>query len=133
MSDNGLVTLQSAHNFVTTLARIEAALNARGITLFMRIDHAAGASGVGLSLRPTTLLLFGSPLAGTPLMQAAQTAGIDLPLKALIWQDAAGTVNLTYNDPEWIAARHALGEDAQKSVTVLAAGVQSLARQATES
>lgn len=133
MSDNGLVTLQSTHDFVTTLARIEAALEARRITVFARVDHAAGASGVGLSLRPTTLLLFGNPVAGTPLMQAAQTVGIDLPLKVLVWQDADGTVNLTYNDPEWIAARHALGGDAQKSVAALATVSQSLARQATES
>ena len=133
MSDNGLVTLQSTHDFVTTLARIEAALKARGITLFARVDHAAGANGAGLSLRPTMLLLFGNPAAGTPLMQAAQTAGIDLPLKMLVWRDAAGTVSLTYNDPEWIAARHALGEEAQKPVAALAAGLQSLAREATES
>jgi len=133
VSDNGLVTLQSTHDFVTTLARIEAALKARGITLFARVDHAAGANGAGLSLRPTMLLLFGNPAAGTPLMQAAQTAGIDLPLKMLVWRDAAGTVSLTYNDPEWIAARHALGEEAQKPVAALAAGLQSLAREATES
>ncbi|HUC18911.1 MAG TPA: DUF302 domain-containing protein [Acetobacteraceae bacterium] len=132
MSDNGLVTLRSTHDFVKTLARIEAALEARGITVFARVDHAAGASGAGLFLRPTTLLLFGNPAAGTPLMQAAQTAGIDLPLKVLVWQDAGGTVNLTYNDPAWIAARHALGEEAQKPLAALAAGLQSLARQATE-
>jgi uncharacterized protein (DUF302 family) len=81
MADNGLVTLQSVHDFSTTLDRLEDVLKAKGVTVFARIDHAAGAAGVGLTLRPTTLVVFGNPAAGTPLMQAAQTAGIDLPLK----------------------------------------------------
>jgi uncharacterized protein (DUF302 family) len=130
MAENGLVTLPSAHDFGTTLARLAAALEARGITIFARIDHAAGAADVRLALRPTTLLVFGNPAAGTPLMQAAQTAGIDLPLKALVWQDADGTVKLSYNDPAWMASRHAIGDAVGPAVAALRAGLEALARQA---
>ncbi len=84
MATDGLVTLRSANNFTTTLDRLLQVLEAKGVTVFARIDHAAGAAGVGLTLRPTTLIVFGNPAAGTPFMQAAQTAGIDLPLKALV-------------------------------------------------
>jgi uncharacterized protein (DUF302 family) len=131
MPENGLVTLQSSHDFTTTLQRLLAALAAKGIAVFARIDHAAGAASVGLDLPPTTLVVFGNPIAGTPLMQAVQTAGIDLPLKALVWQDARGTVNLSYNDPTWIAARHALGGAVDLAVAALAAGLDALARHAT--
>ena len=78
------------------------------MTVFARVDHGKGARDVGMELRPTELLIFGHPRGGTPLMQAQQTAGIDLPLKALAWEDAAGKVWLAYNDPEWIAARHGI-------------------------
>jgi uncharacterized protein (DUF302 family) len=131
MSDNGLVTLPSAHDFAATLERFTAALAAKGATIFARIDHAAGAASVGLALRPTTLIMFGNPKGGTPLMQAAQTAGIDLPLKALIWQDEGGGVHLSYNDPAWIAARHGLGAATQQAVAGLAAAVAAFAREAT--
>jgi len=131
MDENGLFTLNSAHDFATTLERLTAALAAKGITLFACIDHAGGAAGVGLPLRPTTVVVFGNPAAGTPLMQAAQTVGIDLPLKALIWQGADGTVRLSYNDPAWIAARHQLGGELQQAVAALAAGLSALARHAT--
>ncbi len=130
MSDSGLVTVQSAHDFPTTLERLVGALEQKGMTIFARIDHAAGATSVGIPLRPTTLVIFGNPAAGTPLMQAAQTAGIDLPLKALVWQDANGTVKLTYNDPPWIAARHELSAAAQ-AVTAMSAALASFTRQAT--
>jgi uncharacterized protein (DUF302 family) len=130
MSDSGLITVQSAHDFSTTLERLVGALEQKGIKIFARIDHAAGATSVGLTLRPTTLVIFGNPAAGTPLMQAAQTAGIDLPLKALVWQNAYGTVKLTYNDPSWIAGRHKLGAAAQ-AVTAMSAALASFARQAT--
>jgi uncharacterized protein (DUF302 family) len=78
----------------------------RGLSVFARIDHAAGAAKVGKTLRPTELLIFGNPQGGTPLMECAQTAGIDLPLKALVWQDEAGKVMVGYNDPEYLAKRH---------------------------
>ena len=121
--DDGLVT--------TTLERLTAALEAKGVRVFARIDHAAGAASVGLALRPATLVVFGNPAAGTPLMLAAQTVGIDLPLKVLVWQDAQGVVRLTYNDPAWIAARHGLDGGADQAVAAIAAGLSAFARQAT--
>jgi uncharacterized protein (DUF302 family) len=131
MSDDGLITLPSAHDATTTLDRLTAALDAKGISIFARIDHAAGAASVGLPLRPTTLVIFGNPTAGTPLMQGVQTAGIDLPLKALVWQSVDGTTHLTYNDPTWIAARHGIGGEAKQAVNVLSAAMMAFARQAT--
>ncbi len=109
MSDDGLITLASNHPVKATMDRLEAALRDKGITLFARIDHAAGAASVDMPLRPTELIIFGNPKAGTPLMQARQSIGIDLPLKMLGWQDAAGKVWLAYNDPAWLARRHGLG------------------------
>ena len=108
MSDDGLITLASNHPVKATMDRLEAALRDKGITLFARIDHAAGAASVDMPLRPTELIIFGNPKAGTPLMQARQSIGIDLPLKMLGWQDAAGKVWLAYNDPAWLARRHGL-------------------------
>jgi uncharacterized protein (DUF302 family) len=131
MADDGLITLPSMHDFETTLGRLLAALAEKSITVFARVDHAAGAKDVGLHLRPTTLVVFGNPLAGTPLMEAAQIAGIDLPLKALVWEDADGTVRLSYNDPHWIAARHHLGDGAAKPVAGMTALLAALAQRAT--
>ena len=131
MATDELVTLRSANNFTTTLDRLLQVLEAKGVTVFARIDHAAGAAGVGLTLRPTTLIVFGNPAAGTPFMQAAQTAGIDLPLKALVWEDAGGAVNFSYNDPAWIAARHGLGNQAQQAVAALSAALKAFAAHAT--
>jgi len=92
--------------------RLEAAVVAKGMRVFARFDHAMGAKEAGLALQPTEVLVFGNAKAGTPLMQAAQTAGIDLPLKALVWQDASGTW-LSYNDPAWIAQRHGIDNAAE--------------------
>ena len=128
---NGLITLPSAHDFTTTLDRLVTALQTKGVMIFARVDHAAGAASVNMALRPTTLVIFGNPAAGTPLMQAAQTAGIDLPLKASAWQDADGSVKLSYNDPGWIAARHALGGKASQAVTVISRVLETFARHAT--
>lgn len=102
----GLVTLPSPHDTHTTMDRLAAAAEARGLTVFARIDHAAGAAKVGATLRPTELIIFGNPKAGTPLMQCAQTAGLDLPLKALAWQDADGRTWLGYTHPAVLGARH---------------------------
>lgn len=124
---DGLVTLKSVHDFPTTLSRLTAAIVAKGATIFAVIDHADGADLAGLELRPTTLVIFGNPAAGTPLMQENQRAGIDLPLKALIWQDKSG-VFLTYNDPAWIAERHNLNRD---STVDLAAALKAFGEQAT--
>src|SRR5438045_3096075 len=86
--------------------RLQAEVRARGMTVFARIDHAAGAAEVGLTLRPTELIIFGNARGGTPLMESVQTVGIDLPLKALVWEDASGKTWLSYNEPGWIAQRH---------------------------
>ena len=103
MAADGLITLESAYGPKDTMNRLEAEVKAKGLTVFARIDHDVGAAEVGLPLRPTAVLIFGNAKGGTPLMQAAQTIGIDLPLKALVWQDAAGKTWLSYNDPGWIA------------------------------
>jgi uncharacterized protein (DUF302 family) len=130
MSEDGLVTIATKFSVKETLDRLEADLKAKGITLFARIDHAAGATSAAMPLRPTELLIFGSPKAGTPLMQSNQTIGIDLPLKMLGWQDAEANVWLTYNDPVWLARRHRLGPDADSSVNALANVLANLAKAA---
>jgi uncharacterized protein (DUF302 family) len=103
---DGLVALKSPHSAAETMSRLETAVKQRGLNAFARIDHAAGAAKVGKTLRPTELLIFGNPQGGTPLMECAQSAGIDLPLKALVWQDEASQVWLGYNDPAYLAQRH---------------------------
>lgn len=102
----GLVAVKSPHGVKETLDRFESAAKARGLDVFLRVNHAAGAQKIGKILRPTELLVFGNPQGGTPLMECAQSAGIDLPLKALAWQDASGQVWLGYNDPQYLADRH---------------------------
>jgi uncharacterized protein (DUF302 family) len=129
MTIDGLTTLASSFGPAETMARLEAAVRAKGLTVFARIDHAAGAAAVGLALRPTELIIFGNAKGGTPLMQAQQTIGIDLPLKALIWQDAAGKTRLSYNDPRWLAQRH--GADDDRVVETLAEILAALAAGAT--
>ena len=131
MTENGLITIRSRHAPGETMSRFEAEVKAKGLTIFARIDHAAGAAAVGLPLRPTELLLFGNAKGGTPLMQAVQTIGIDLPLKVLVWQDASGDTWLSYNDPSWLAKRHGLAHEAETPVQVLAAALDALARTAT--
>jgi uncharacterized protein (DUF302 family) len=104
----GLTTVPSQHGPKETMDRLEAELCAEAITIFARIDHAAGAWEAGLELRPTEVVIFGNARGGTPLMQLGQTAGIDLPLKALVWQDAKQKTWISYNEPSWIAQRHGL-------------------------
>jgi uncharacterized protein (DUF302 family) len=113
--------------------RLEAAVKAKGMTVFARIDHAAGAAGAGLSLRPTEVLIFGNAKAGTPLMQSVQTIGLDLPLKALVWQDTSGMTWLSYNDPAWLAQRHRLGGDTEAAVGIMTAALEAVAKAATTS
>jgi len=107
----GLITLASRHDFQSTLDRLTEAMTAHRATIFAVIDHAAGATAAGQTLRPTTVVIFGDPRAGTPLMQAQQPSGIDLPLKVLVWEDETGAVWLSYNEPAWIARRHGLDPD----------------------
>jgi uncharacterized protein (DUF302 family) len=130
MSALGLTTIKSSHAPKETMERLEAAVKAKGLTVFARIDHAGGASAAGLSLRPTELLIFGNAKGGTPLMQAVQTIGIDLPLKALVWQDASDETWLSWNDPAWLAARHGLS-GMESIAGKLASLLEDLARTAT--
>lgn len=130
MAVPGLTTIKSNHPPEATVNRLEAAIKAKGLTVFARIDHAEGASAAGLSLRPTELLIFGNAKGGTPLMQAVQTIGIDLPLKALVWQDASGETWLSLNDPAWLAARHGVS-GGEAVVGRLAALLEDLAKSAT--
>lgn len=106
IADNGLVNVKSNHGVKETADRLESALKSKGMTIFDRINHAAGAEKVGKELRPTELVIFGNPKVGTPLMQCGQTMAIDLPQKALIWEDETGQVWFTYNEPEYFAKRH---------------------------
>src|ERR1700730_7755658 len=130
MDEDGVVKKASNSPVRETLDRLEADLRAKDITVFARIDHAAGAASVAMPLRPTELLIFGNPKTGTPLMQSNQAMGIDLPLKILSWQDAGDKVWLTYNDPSWLARRHRLPADADASVNALAAVLANLAKAA---
>ncbi len=107
---DGLVTLKSPLSAPDTMNRFEQIAKERGLTVFARIDHAAGATKAGKTLRPTELLIFGNPKGGTPFMECAQTVGIDLPLKVLVWEDASSQVWLGYNDPAYIAKRHEVPE-----------------------
>jgi uncharacterized protein (DUF302 family) len=124
-----LTTIRSSFGPKETMDRLDAEVRARGMTVFARIDHAAGAAEVGLTLRPTELIIFGNARGGTPLMQASQTAGIDLPLKALVWQDASGKTWLSYNEPSWIVQRHGLGVRAE-IVDNLAAALSAISKKA---
>lgn len=105
---DGLIAVKSQYSAEETIDRLEQQVRQRGLTVFARIDHAAGAAKVGETLRPTMLLVFGNPKGGTPFMKCEQTVGIDLPLRALVWEDASGQVWLGYNDPAYIARRHSV-------------------------
>lgn len=103
---DGLIAVKSPHSAKETMDRLEKLVGQRGLNVFLRIDHSAGAAKIGTKLRPTELLVFGNPQGGTPFMECAQSVGIDLPLKALVWEDSTGQVWLGYNDPEFLARRH---------------------------
>ena len=115
----GLTNIQSSFGPKATMDRLDAEIRAKGLNVFARIDHAAGAAEVGLTLPPTELIIFGNARGGTPLMQSVQTVGIDLPLKALVWEDAAGKTWISYNEPKWIVQRHDVA-NAQPIVTKMA-------------
>jgi uncharacterized protein (DUF302 family) len=127
MVADGLTTIRSSYGPEETINKLEAEITARDMTVFAHIDHAAGAAAVGLTLRSTDVFLFGNAKGGTPLMQSIQTIGIDLPLKMLVWQDAAGDTWLSYNDPHWIAKRHGLGQEAEATVSAMSAALGALA------
>jgi uncharacterized protein (DUF302 family) len=125
----GLTSIQSSFGPKATMDRLDAEIHAKGLNVFARIDHAAGAAEVGLTLAPTELIVFGNARGGTPLMQSVQTVGIDLPLKALVWKDATGKTWLSYNEPSWIARRHGVA-DAEQVVSKMAAALSAMARTA---
>ena len=126
--DNGIVDVPSRYPVPETLARLEEILKDKGITVFALIDHSGEAEKAGLKMRPTQLLVFGSPKSGTPLMLAAPRLAIDLPLKALAWQDEKGQVWLSYNAPEYLQQRHGFPEALVKNI----AGIAGLVEQAVE-
>jgi uncharacterized protein (DUF302 family) len=105
-AQDGLIHLLSKYSVDESLQRLEKLLQDHSVTIFARVDHSGEAAKVGLTMRPTKLLIFGSPKGGTPLMQAVPTTAIDLPMKALFWEDAEGKVRLTYNDPAYLQQRH---------------------------
>ena len=127
---DGLTTVPSHFGPEETMRRLEKEIQAQGIKVFARINHAALAAEAGLTLRPTDLILFGNPRGGTPLMQAAQTIGIDLPLKALVWQDASGKTWLSYNEPVWLAKRHEIS-GAERALSAIRLALGTVAAKAT--
>lgn len=122
---DGLVSLKSPYSAKDTMNRLEEIVKQRGLNVFARIDHAAGAAKIGKSLRPTEVIIFGNPQGGTPFMECAQSVGIDLPLKALVWEDASSQIWLGYNDPAYLGQRHgvpqcAVIEDLRKALAGIA-------------
>lgn len=122
----GMIDLKSRYSFAETLQRLDSLLQSRNLTVFARIDHSGEAEKAGMKMQPTQLIIFGSPKAGTPLMVASPSLAIDLPLKALVWQDAAGQVWISYNTPEYLQQRHAIPADLVKNLAVIGPLLQSV-------
>src|SRR6266699_5701305 len=120
-TDNGIIDARSQHSVEQMVERLTAVLHAKGVTLFALVDHSAEAAKVGMNMPPTKLLIFGNPKAGTPLMLAAPSVAIDLPLKILVWEDAQGKVWLSYNSPAYLQQRHGLPEDLLANIAVVQA------------
>src|SRR6266702_6047633 len=127
-ADNGIVQTPSNHSVEQTVKRLTGILQAKGITLFALVDHSGEAEKVGMKMRPTKLLIFGSPKAGTPLMLAVPSIAIDLPLKILVWEDDQGKVWVSYNSPEYLKERHGLPQELLQNIAV----VETLAAKAGE-
>ncbi|MDX6709467.1 MAG: hypothetical protein QOH96_483 [Blastocatellia bacterium] len=117
--DSGIIDTPSIHSVDETVERLKGILQAKGITLFALVDHSGEAEKVGMTMRPTKLLIFGNPKAGTPVMLAAPTSAIDLPLKILIWEDAQGKVWVTYNSPVYLQERHSLPTELLQNIEVV--------------
>lgn len=130
LAENGMVNISSAHDVKTTADRLEKSLKEKGMTMFNRIDHAAGAKKVGRTLRETELVIFGNPKVGTPLMQCSQTTAIDLPQKALIWKDDTGQVWFSYNDPAYVKKRHSI-EGCDEAIGKISKALGNFAKMAT--
>jgi uncharacterized protein (DUF302 family) len=124
--DNGMVHLSSPYPVSETLKRLDSVLQSRGLTVFARIDHSGEAEKVGMKMHPTELIIFGSPKGGTPVMVASPTLAIDLPLKALVWQDAGGKVWLSYNSAEYLKQRHNIPDDLVKNIALIGPLLQSV-------
>ena len=120
MTNNGIVNKPSHHSVDETLAKLQAILQAKGIAVFALVDHSGEAAKVGMTMRPTKLLIFGNPKGGTPLMLAAPSIAIDLPLKILIWEDDQGKVWASYNTPEYLAERHDLPPNLTENIAIIA-------------
>jgi uncharacterized protein (DUF302 family) len=131
MSPDGLIVCVSKFGPKETMDRLASAVTTRGMSIVACIDHAAAAATIGMELRPTEVLVFGNPRAGTPLMQAVQTIGIDLPLKALVWRDESGKAWLAYNDPRWLAQRHSVDAGLDRALQAMADALTVVAREAT--
>lgn len=125
-ADDGMIDVASNYSVAETIERLEALVKSKQLTVFARIDFSGDAAKAGLSMPPTQMLIFGSPKAGTPLMLAAPRVAIDLPLKALAWQDASGRVWMSYNAPEYLTSRHGLPETLLPNI----AGIKALVEQA---
>jgi uncharacterized protein (DUF302 family) len=119
VSDNGIVNKPSSHSVDQTVKRLEAVLKVKGITLSALVDHSGEAAKVGMKMRPTKLLIFGNPKAGTPLMLAAPSSAIDLPLKILVWEDDRGKVWISYNSPQYLQKRHGLPQELMQNIAVI--------------
>ena len=133
--NNGILTIDSVHTVDETVQRLEQILHARNVRLFAVVDHSGEAQKAGFKMRPTKLLIFGSPKAGTPLMLAAPSIAIDLPLKLLVWEDATGKVRISFNAPSYLQQRHGLSSDLLPNIAVveaiaaLAAGTSALEKE----
>jgi uncharacterized protein (DUF302 family) len=131
MTIEGLTTVPSRFGPKETADRLETEIKAKGMTVFARIDHAAGAAQIGMALGPTELLIFGSAKTGTPLMQTVQTIGIDLPLKALVWRDASGNTWLSYIAPAWGAKRHGVAAEGAGAIDAMSRALEAVTKKAT--
>src|SRR5262249_53228255 len=129
---SGWTTIPSQFAPKETMDRLETEIQTNGMEVFARIDHAEGAANVRLTLRPTELIIFGNARGGTLLMQSMQTVGIDLPLKALVWEDASGATWLSYNEPNWIAERHGI-TNKDSVLTKMSELLRAIARKASNS
>ncbi len=130
-ASNGIIKIKSTHSVTETINKLETVLKKKGMTIFKRVNHTAGAEKVGMQLRPTELLIFGNPKVGTPLMLCSQTAALDLPQKALAYKDENGQVWLAYNDPVYMAQRHNI-QGCENSVQKVTKALAKFVRAATE-
>jgi uncharacterized protein (DUF302 family) len=124
--DNGMIHLSSPHSVAETLTRLDSILQTRGLTVFARIDHSGEADKVGMKMHSTQLIIFGSPKGGTPVMVASPTLAIDLPLKALVWEDAGGKVWVSYNSAEYLKHRHNIPDELVKNIAGIGPLLQSV-------